>query len=172
MRCPEWLQFLASFPRPAGFSVAIDYGLLTGLSSLCVLKSDMFRICDPAIASRPRLGIAGELGQTVETRRPYSTVAFVKCSVEPVQVIGQAQAAARPQGAGDFFGLYRHRPDGVSGVAIAYFRADSVQIPARCCMEDPKEEFNDRTGKNQKYRGTNHPFMAVARREPGLFAAG
>src|SRR5262245_9325439 len=40
------------------------------------------------------------------------------------------------------------------------------------CMVGPKEEFNDRTGENQKRRGTNHSCGAVARREHRLFAAG
>src|SRR5262245_31823735 len=35
-----------------------------------------------------------------------------------------------------------------------------------------KEEFYDRTGENPKHRGTNHSCEAVARREPGMVAAG
>src|SRR5262245_20582887 len=34
-----------------------------------------------------------------------------------------------------------------------------------------KEEFNERTRENQKYRRTNRPLGAVARGEPGLVAA-
>src|SRR5215510_7827695 len=34
-----------------------------------------------------------------------------------------------------------------------------------------KEEFNERTRENQKYRGTNRPLWAVARREHGMVAA-